>query len=54
MTGEEFSKLLKIDKTTLSKWENNADPVGEQSDRLIRTIAFAKGCEGSGWNARRP
>ena len=40
MTGEEFSKLLTIDKTTLSKWENNADPVGEQSDRLIRTIVL--------------
>ena len=38
MTGEEFSRLLDIDKTTLSKWENDADRVGDQSDRLIRIM----------------
>src|SRR5204863_5856835 len=35
-TAEEFGKLLNIDKTTISKWENGHDPVGDQSDRLIR------------------
>lgn len=43
LTGADFSALLKVDKTTLSKWENNDDPVGEQSDRLIRAIAMALG-----------
>ena len=43
MNGEEFSRLLHIDKTTLSKWENNEDRVGDQSDRLIRTIALGLG-----------
>ena len=43
MSSEEFSGYLGIDKTHLSKWENNADPVGEQSDRLIRlfTLEFS-------------
>lgn len=43
MTQDEFSHLLHVDKTTLSKWENNEDPVGGQSDRLIRAIALALG-----------
>ena len=43
MTGEQFANLLKVDKTTLSKWENDADAVGEQSDRLIRTMALVLG-----------
>jgi DNA-binding transcriptional regulator YiaG len=40
-TGEEFSKLLHVDPATLSKWENDEDRVGPQSDRLIRTIVLA-------------
>ena len=43
MTGEEFSRLLDVDKTTLSKWENDADKVGDQSDRLIRVMALITG-----------
>jgi putative zinc finger/helix-turn-helix YgiT family protein len=43
MTGDQFSKLLQVDKTTLSKWENDADAVGPQSDRLIRAIALSLG-----------
>lgn len=42
-TGEEFSRLLHIDPATLSKWENDDDRVGPQSDRLIRTIVLALG-----------
>ena len=34
-SGREFSKLLDIDPTTLSKWENGQE-IGPQSDRLIR------------------
>src|SRR5262245_6620865 len=40
MKGEDFAKLLHVDRTTLSKWENDEDQVGEQSDRLIRAIAL--------------
>ncbi len=43
MTQEEFASYLDIDKTNLSKWENNQDKIGEQSDRLIRSIALALG-----------
>lgn len=32
-----------MDKTTLSKWENNDDRVGDQSDRLIRLLVLALG-----------
>jgi hypothetical protein len=33
--------LLHVDKTTLSKWENNDDPVGTQSDLAIRLIVMS-------------
>lgn len=42
LTQEKFSRLLHIDKTTLSKWENNDDPVGTQSDLAIRMVVMAK------------
>jgi len=38
MTGEEFGRHLGVSKHHVSKWENGADPVGPQSDRLIRAI----------------
>lgn len=43
MTGAEFSKLIHVDKGTLSKWENDEDPIGEQSDRLIRAVTLGLG-----------
>jgi transcriptional regulator with XRE-family HTH domain len=43
MTQAQLSELLDIHKTNLSKWENNEDKIGEQSDRLIRAIAVALG-----------
>jgi DNA-binding transcriptional regulator YiaG len=43
LTGEEFSRLIHVDKSTLSKWENNDDRVGDQSDRLIRLVALGLG-----------
>jgi len=43
MNGEAFARLLHIDKTTLSKWENDRQEVGEQSDRLIRMYALVLG-----------
>jgi len=41
MTQAEFAGLLDIHKTNLSKWENNEDRIGDQSDRLIRTVVLA-------------
>lgn len=43
MTAEKLSRLLHVDKATLSKWENGEDPVGAQSDLLIRMLALALG-----------
>ena len=43
MTGDEFGRLLHVHRTNLSKWENDEDTVGPQSDRLIRTIALSLG-----------
>jgi len=42
LTGDGFSRLLHIDKTTLSKWENNDDPVGTQSDLAIRMLTMSR------------
>ncbi len=42
-TGKEFCELLNIDKSTLSKWENDEDPVGGSNDRLIRVIVCGLG-----------
>ena len=43
MTQDELSRWIHVDKTTLSKWENDEDPVGEQSDLLIRALAVIRG-----------
>jgi len=43
MNGVDFAALLKVDKTTLSKWENDVIEIGEQTDRLIRTITIGLG-----------
>jgi hypothetical protein len=31
-----------VDKTTLSKWENNDDPIGIQSDLLARAVVISR------------
>jgi len=41
MSGREFSKLMDVDPTTLSKWENDDDEIGPQSDRLVRLLVTA-------------
>ena len=42
-TGAEMARLLHVTKTTVSKWENDDDQIGEQSDRLLRVFALALG-----------
>jgi putative zinc finger/helix-turn-helix YgiT family protein len=39
MTAVEFSSHLGVDKTTISKWENNDDKPSARADRLIRAVA---------------
>lgn len=43
MNAAEFSALIGVHNTTLSKWENDDDPVGQSSERLIRSMAIALG-----------
>lgn len=38
-TQEELGREMHVDKTTVSKWENDDDPVGIQSDLLLRLLA---------------
>jgi YgiT-type zinc finger domain-containing protein len=42
LNQEEFARLLHVDKTTLSKWENNGDPIGLQSDLLARAVVISR------------
>jgi putative zinc finger/helix-turn-helix YgiT family protein len=42
-TAAEFAELLSADPSTLSRWENDAQRPGPQSDKLIRVIALARG-----------
>jgi putative zinc finger/helix-turn-helix YgiT family protein len=39
LTQDEFAREIHVDKTTVSKWENDEDPVGLQSDLLLRLLA---------------
>lgn len=41
LSGEDLSRYLHTDKTKISKWENEEDPIGPSTDRLIRLLATA-------------
>jgi YgiT-type zinc finger domain-containing protein len=43
MNATDFAKLLGVHKSTLSKWENNEDPLGSANERLIRSVTLALG-----------
>lgn len=43
MNGEQFSRLLHVDRATLSKWENDEDRIGPQSDLLVRAVTLTLG-----------
>ena len=43
MSQAVFAEPLKVDKTSISKWENDEDKIGPQSDRLIRLVVTALG-----------
>jgi len=43
MYATDFAKLLGVHKSTLSKWENNEDPLGSANERLIRSVTLALG-----------
>lgn len=41
LSGEEFGRYLHTDKTKISKWETEEDPIGPATDRLIRLLVIA-------------
>jgi putative zinc finger/helix-turn-helix YgiT family protein len=45
-TQGQFARILQLDPTTISKYENNDDVPGPQTDKLIRLVAIALGDDG--------
>ncbi len=43
MNQDTFANLLGSDKTVLSKWECDQQPIGAKSDRLIRAVVLSLG-----------
>jgi YgiT-type zinc finger domain-containing protein len=43
MNGCQFAKLLSVAKSTFSRWENDEQILGPQSDRLIRLVVLTLG-----------
>jgi DNA-binding transcriptional regulator YiaG len=43
MTAEQFAAYVDVTRHHVSKWENGADRIGDQSDRLIRAVALCLG-----------
>ena len=42
MSQEEFAKLVHANKTTLSKWENNEDPIPIRTDVYARMMVISR------------
>ena len=42
-SAEDFARYLHVDKSTISRWENGSQAIGEQSDLLIRMVVMAQG-----------
>ena len=42
MTGLAFGKLVQVEPETLSRWENDQQDIGKNSDRLIRFVVVSK------------
>lgn len=40
MTGAQLAQLMGVTSTQVSKWENNARPIGAPSDRVLRLICY--------------
>jgi DNA-binding transcriptional regulator YiaG len=43
--GAQFGKLVQVEPETLSRWENDQQDIGKNSDRLIRFIVVSKSPE---------
>jgi len=38
LTGKELAALLEANEQTVSRWENDVDPIGPQSEKLLRRL----------------
>jgi putative transcriptional regulator len=45
MSGMAFGRLVQVEPETLSRWENDQQDIGKNSDRLIRFVVLSK-CPG--------
>jgi len=45
MTGGAFGKLVQVEPETLSRWENDQQDIGKNSDRLVRFVVVSKSPE---------
>jgi DNA-binding transcriptional regulator YiaG len=45
LPASEFARLIDVDRTTISKWDNAQQDIGAQSDRLIRLLVASKSKE---------
>ncbi len=41
LSGRDFARKMGVDHTTVSKWENGAQPMGGQSERALRIMVLA-------------
>lgn len=39
-SGADFAKLIGTTPATVSRWENDVQPIGQSSDRLLRTLVL--------------
>ena len=40
LTAVQWASFMKTDKATISRWENDHNPIGRQSDALVRYLYF--------------
>ena len=45
LSGAEFARLVHVEPETLSRWQNEKEEIGKNSDRLIRFIVVSKSPE---------
>jgi transcriptional regulator with XRE-family HTH domain len=41
-SATEMARVMGMDKVSVSRWENERKKIGKESDRLVRTVCFAR------------
>lgn len=42
MSGVDFARMMRVDPSTVSRWERGDQPMGESSDLLLRTFVILR------------